>query len=189
MSNIVSNNINEAYPVVGINNSTQGFRDNFQAIKTALSVANSEITILENTAVLTAALDSTLPAVNDLNASVLHNGKFYDFYSKCDSSLDASGLTTITVDVRTGTAHQVTINGPTTINFSNWPADGLFALTRVHVISDANHELTFATDNSGTIKLNLAIALPVMTSTQMHVYDVWSYDTGNTVYVTAIGEF
>jgi hypothetical protein len=189
MSNIESNNINETYPVVGINNSTQGFRDNFQAIKTALTIAKNEITILENTAVLTAALDSTLPAVNDLNESVLHNGKFYDFYSKCDSSLDATGLTEITVDVRTGTAHQVTITGPTTIKFSNWPADGLYATTRLHVISDAPHAITFATANSGLVYLNTTITVPVLTSTMINVYDVWSYTNGSAVYVTAIGEF
>ena len=71
MSNIIFDNINEEYPVAGINNNTQGFRDNFQAIKTALSLAKSEIAKLEATAILSESLTATQPAINDLNNNAL----------------------------------------------------------------------------------------------------------------------
>lgn len=42
------NALNEGYPVKGVNNDSQGFRDNFSTIKTALSTAKTEITDLHN---------------------------------------------------------------------------------------------------------------------------------------------
>lgn len=66
-SQITTANINGNYPVAGQNNSTQGFRDNFTAIKDNLDVAAQEITAIQNAAVLKTA-DS-----NDLEGSVLNN--------------------------------------------------------------------------------------------------------------------
>ena len=48
-SSIISDTIDGAYPVAGIDNDTQGFRDNFTIIKTGLATATSEITTLQNT--------------------------------------------------------------------------------------------------------------------------------------------
>ena len=57
-SNIVSDTIEGAYPVAGVDNDTQGFRDNFTIIKSGLSTAAGEITTLQNsTAKLNAGND------------------------------------------------------------------------------------------------------------------------------------
>ena len=48
MSTIVFSTINENFPVAGQDNDTQVFRDNFDSIKTALSTAKTEITVLED---------------------------------------------------------------------------------------------------------------------------------------------
>jgi hypothetical protein len=45
-SNIISETIDGTYPVAGVDNDTQGFRDNFTIIKTGLATAQSEITSL-----------------------------------------------------------------------------------------------------------------------------------------------
>lgn len=42
-------NIDEAYPVAGVDNDTQGFRDNFDIIKSSLALASTEITELQDT--------------------------------------------------------------------------------------------------------------------------------------------
>ena len=47
-SNINYSPIDQLYPISGRNNSTQGFRDNFSYIKTALQTASGEITSLQN---------------------------------------------------------------------------------------------------------------------------------------------
>jgi hypothetical protein len=49
-SNITTSGININFPVGGLNNSSQGFRDNFLAIKNALNIANVEITTLQSIA-------------------------------------------------------------------------------------------------------------------------------------------
>jgi len=55
-SAITTTSIDESYPVAGQDNNSQGFRDNFNAIKSALNVAKSEITTLQsNTAKLNVA--------------------------------------------------------------------------------------------------------------------------------------
>lgn len=74
MSDIVSTTINENFPVAGQDNPSQGFRDNFQAIKTALTVAKSEITALQNDAFI-ANQD------NDLTDTVLGNATVRNFKS------------------------------------------------------------------------------------------------------------
>ena len=47
-SSINPDQINEAFPVAGQDNPSQGFRDNFSATKNNLSTAKSEITDLQN---------------------------------------------------------------------------------------------------------------------------------------------
>ena len=61
-SNIISDTIDAAYPVAGVDNDTQGFRDNFSIIKTGLSTANSEISTLQSTT-------AKLNASNDFNGT------------------------------------------------------------------------------------------------------------------------
>ena len=54
-SSINPDQINEAFPVAGQDNPSQGFRDNFSATKNNLNTAKSEITDLQsNTAKLNA---------------------------------------------------------------------------------------------------------------------------------------
>lgn len=43
-------NIDEAYPVAGVDNDSQGFRDNFDIVKSCLALASIELTELQDTA-------------------------------------------------------------------------------------------------------------------------------------------
>ena len=54
MSNINTDNIDVNYPIANQDNSSQGFRNNFQNIVSALIVAKSEISTLENVVALAA---------------------------------------------------------------------------------------------------------------------------------------
>ena len=60
-SNINPSTINVSFPVSDQNNDSQGFRDNFSAIQTALSIASSEIGNLQNAKIsLTGPVISTV---------------------------------------------------------------------------------------------------------------------------------
>lgn len=50
-SEIEFQTINEQYPVAGVDNDTQGFRDNFSVIKVGLATANTEISELQTSTV------------------------------------------------------------------------------------------------------------------------------------------
>jgi hypothetical protein len=50
-SNIDPSNIDENYPVAGIDNNSRGFRDNFASIKNALITAKNELTSIQNSQV------------------------------------------------------------------------------------------------------------------------------------------
>ena len=81
MSDIEYTTIDAEYPVAGVDNDTQGFRDNFAAISTGLQVAKTEITDLEKRTVK--LVDSTNnPASNNFNESTIKNciGFIYDLH-------------------------------------------------------------------------------------------------------------
>ena len=59
MSAINTNGINVSYPVPGVNNDSQGFRDNFTSITTNLNTAATEITDVQKKAVVKSALTNT----------------------------------------------------------------------------------------------------------------------------------
>jgi len=76
-SAINPNNINGAYPVAGQDNNSQGFRDNFTNTKTNFEYAATEISDLQNKAVLKSSLTGTT-LNNDMGGSLLSNAQLQD---------------------------------------------------------------------------------------------------------------
>lgn len=73
--------LNENFPVPGADNDSQGFRDNWIQIKTALATAKTEVTELQTNAIISADLaTSSLPVANNLKGSSLYNGVYYQMY-------------------------------------------------------------------------------------------------------------
>lgn len=95
-SNINATQIDETYPVAGIDNDTQGFRDNFNYIKAGLTTAASEITALQaNTAglSLTDLTDQFSQSLgSDFGGKLISNAVTKDN----TSSLISGGLTVAT---------------------------------------------------------------------------------------------
>ena len=122
-SNITSSTIDAAYPVAGVDNDTQGFRDNFSVIKTGLATANSEVTSLQTT---TAKLNSPndFNGTNIADANVQLQTSQYHNVGTVIAGQNISFLNghyqTLTVNLPVGT---------TTINFalSDWPARAGYA--------------------------------------------------------------
>ena len=75
-SKINPTNIDSSYPIAGQDNDSQGFRDNFFSIQKNFTVAQTEISDLQNKGIFVSALGSTGvsgPYTNDLNHSILAN--------------------------------------------------------------------------------------------------------------------
>ena len=193
MSNIISDTIDGTYPVAGIDNDTQGFRDNFTIIKTGLATAQSEITTLENsTAKLNASNDFLGTDVANANFS-LNTEKYHNI---------GTVITGQNISLLNGPYQSVGINlseGTDTINFTlaDWPdRDHVSKITVQFVGNDTAKEVTFNVEGGGTIKYNpdypraAGIAsLTVDSSTDPVIVDFWSYNQGTTVYAEYRGRF
>lgn len=138
MSQINTNGIDVNYPVPGVNNSSQGFRDNFAQIKTNLNTGATEITDLQNKAVLKAALTgSTLN--NDMANAIISNCATKGFRATSYNLGNAlSG--TVVVDVNRADVHYGTVTGNVVLQFNNWAP--------TNTESNVNLRLTFSNVNA-----------------------------------------
>jgi hypothetical protein len=175
--NSIANRIDAAFPVAGVDNSSQGFRDNFAAIKLAFSTATNEISDLQ----LTAA------QVNQVNDFQFTEGSIKR------AKIQNSGYRALATGISVLDYSQANYYGITTTNsadtysVTNWPDLGIYAQLRLEITapSTSTHEVSFEAV-SGTIKSD--VELPeTLNSGTTHVYDVWTTDNGYTVFVHKVG--
>ena len=127
-SQINPNDIDGNYPVAGIPNNTQGFRDNFTNIKTNFQYAETEIDDLQNKAVLKAALSgSTLD--NNMSDGLIYAVQLNDVSYVYLQNTVTSG--TVTLDYSASQYQYVSTSGSVSLAFSNWPATGSAGVMRL----------------------------------------------------------
>jgi hypothetical protein len=190
-SAINTNGINVNYPVPGINNSSQGFRDNFSAIKTDLNTAATEITNLQNNVVLKQALTGTT-LNNDMANTLISNASTRGFRATTYNLGNAiSG--TVLVNVSLGDVQYGTIAGNTTIQFAGWAPAGTqsnvqlqFAVSNVDAVLTFPSEVVFVNNDFGITTLenysaNSSVTVPYGVS-QLD-YRLSSIDCGNTIVI------
>lgn len=197
MSTINTNGINVNYPVPGINNSSQGFRDNFAAIRTNLNTAASEITDLQNKVVLKAPLDnSTLN--NDMAGTLISNATTRTFRAST-YNLGNSLSGTVLVDVSLGDVQYGNIVGNVTFQFGGWaPVNTESAVVLKLGISNAEAVVSFPSEvvssnnNFGTTLLenydsisNVATITAPYNVSQLN-YQLKTLDCGNTISITPL---
>ena len=196
MSTINTNAINVNYPVPGVNNNSQGFRDNFASIVTNLNAAGTEITDLQNKVVVKQALLGTT-VNNDMANTLISNASTRSFRATTYNLGNAlSG--TVLVNVSLGDVQYGTIAGNTTINFGSWAPTGTQSNIQLNLsVSNANavisfpSELVITNDDGVTLLENFANVANVPTVTvpngvtQLN-YLISSTDCGNTLYIQPI---
>lgn len=199
--------IDIAYPVAGQDNDSQGFRDNFSAIKSAFDEADTNLTSLSNRAVISSTVAGD-PALNDLNYSTLFRGNFKRLHGLATSTtiiMDPdTDLPTTTVDLSNGPLQTLVYTtdspNPTAldITFTNWKHNAddtipVFAYVRLHIINTSTRTtptLNYGSENGGVV-LKDATNLPpstLLTNKQV-VLEAWSYDGGLNVYIQLIGTY
>lgn len=156
MSTINTNNINVNYPVPGVNNNSQGFRDNFASIKTNLDEAGTELTDLQNKVVVKQALTGT--TVNNDMANTLISNALTRSFRASTYNLGNALSGTVLVNVALGDVQYGTIaaNSNITLQFSSWAPN----LTQSNVqlllaVNDSNSYVNFTGTNVGTTKTEL----------------------------------
>ena len=122
MSQINTNGINVNYPVPGVNNNSQGFRDNFATIRTNLNTATAEITDLQNNVVVKAALANTV--VNNNMANTLISNALTRSFRASTYNLGNNISNTVVINASLGDVQYGTISGNTTLQFAGWAPSG-----------------------------------------------------------------
>ena len=180
MSNIVATTIDAAYPVAGVDNDTQGFRDNFQIIKDGLTTAATEITTLEDsTAKLNAEnnFNGTLLTDGTLNASTESFSSVGNVSSEQEISFTNGMYQSIRfAEEAAGTTISLTL--------SNFPSDGdRVAKFRLQFFGTEGEPVTvnFSALGGATIykSPNWPANFLVDSPTNPIIVDFWSYDGGN----------
>ena len=133
-SQIDNSNINALYPRAGEDNDSQGFRDNFAAIKENFTRAKTELTDLQSKVLLKAALtDDTLN--NDLGGTSISNGSHLNFHGTAFSQTVGVAAN---IDILKGDLQYCTVTTDSTLTFTNWPDNGNYANVRVHLKSNGS---------------------------------------------------
>ena len=133
-SQIDNSNINALYPRAGEDNDSQGFRDNFAAIKENFTLAKTELTDLQSKVLLKAALTGdTLD--NNLGGSRISNGNYLNFHGTAFSQTVGVSAN---IDVLNGNLQYYTVTTDSTLTFTNWPDSGNYANVRVHLKSNGS---------------------------------------------------
>jgi hypothetical protein len=182
-SAINPNNINGAYPVAGQDNNSQGFRDNFTNTKTNFEYAATEITDLQNKAILKSALTGTT-LNNDMAGSLLSNAQLQDMSATVVALGSVTGSQVI--DYEAGPYYTLTTTGSVTLSFSNFPTAGTLGCCRVRIaIASTAHTLTLpAAVTIGTANLQgYASNIITFNQTGTYEFEFETVDAGATISV------
>jgi hypothetical protein len=182
-SQINPNNVDGNYPVAGVPNNTQGFRDNFTNIKTNFSYAQTEITDLENNGIFKAALTGTT-LDNNMGDNLIYAVKLQDVSYTYVQNTATSG--SIAIDYTAGQYQYVSTTGSISLSFANWPASGSAGIIQIAVnVTSTAHTLTLpAAVSLGTTGLQgYASSIITFAATGTYQFEFSTVDGGTTITV------
>jgi hypothetical protein len=182
-SNIVPGNIDGTYPVAGQDNSSQGFRDNFRAIKNNFTEAASEITNLQTN-------KASLNSSSNFADNIVSRAQLKDISETVYPHGNITG--SVIINHENGHYQTATTTGPITIGFSNFPTSGQLG----RIILDIN-----ITSTAHTITIPIAVIvadnvtggdgssdLITVTNSGRVLYEFMTPDGGTTVLMHQLGK-
>lgn len=194
-----SNNIDEEYPIAGVDNDTQGFRDNFDAVKTALTVASAEVTTLQDS---TAKIDSA----NNFGGFDQSNLNIASATDKTNNLQLIPGDPTLPFQIqyRNGPYQFATLQGDRTLQIS-WDIvansvlePGRRAKLTLQLSSDSAIEsrlVAFAPSSAYLFDENFPDSYEAESQVTLSVganpviIELWTFDGGASIYAKYVGEF
>jgi hypothetical protein len=176
-------NIDEEYPVAGQDNDSQGFRDNFNAIKTALEQTDTDVNnVFYDT-------ENDEPVV----ISGANFKEVTEYVNVGTDSIKASGA----VNFTDGHYHVLTVDAASlNLILSAWPSSGRVAKMTVQLSLDPNGsssscDITFTSEGGATIQSEVGFTNPVTinSSVNQKIFEFWTYNGGNTIFARYLGEY
>jgi len=193
-SNIVPDTIDDAYPVAGEDNDSQGFRDNFNIIKTNFTYSKSEIEDLQ---------DNTAKTNTD---NVFFENTLSRYVSNQQSHSYVDGLSGVSADTELsfqgGHFFTVKAEGNIELTAADWPTNDEYAEIQIQIFGDgvSNRTVTFAstysTGLSSTIRVEdttefggaAQITVDTVTS-KSQLVKMFTYDNGVNVFMQHLGTY
>ena len=182
-SNIVPGNIDGTYPKAGQDNSSQGFRDNFNSIKNNFTEAKSEIESMQTNK---ANLDST----NNFNGNTISNAVLKD-NSETVYNHGSIGSGSVTLNHENGHYQTLTITADTTLAFTNFPTGSLGRMILdITVAPTSTGILTFpsAVIKADNVTGSDGTSDQVTTGLGRFLFEFMSPDGGTTVLMHQLGK-
>jgi hypothetical protein len=176
-SQIISETLDENFPVAGQDNDSQGFRDNFNIVKTGLGIASSEITGLQ-ARVLVRDPDGTY--TNNLGGTGKINEALFENCTFVSNTTNATGLTGDANITFAGGYVQV-VNAQAdglTLTFRDLPTVS-YAPFRLVLSADSAYTLNFAVEGGATIytgAAGFAGASLTLSAAETIVVEAFSYE-------------
>jgi len=181
-SNIVPGNVDGTYPKAGQDNSSQGFRDNFSAIKNNFTEAVTEIEALQTN-------KANLNASSDFADNEVIRAKFKD----TSETVYAHGTTggAITLNHQNGHYQTITSNASITLSFTNWPATATLGRIVLDItFASTAHTITIPTAVlvSGLVLGGDGSSNTITCPTSgRYVYEFTTPDAGTTILMNQLG--
>lgn len=188
-SAISTSSIDESYPIAGQDNNSQGFRDNFNAIKTALNTAKGEIDTLQSGT-------AKLNVANNFNGVLLEDAEVNKFYGSVRQNGTVS--TNSDIDLENGPLQVVTVGANISLRFINWPDSDLYGKIRLHIKNTSGSSKTITLDSQGVTDIKFvsgeftasgSLAQVAVANNTEVVVEAWTYDNGVNVYLKNFGVF
>ena len=179
----IINDIDAAYPVAGVDNDSQGFRDNFTSIKNTLTAAAADLASLDTNS-------AKKNADNDFNGNKIQEA---DFIATTETVYETGNITTSqNISFLNGHYQKVEIGGNVNLTLADWPASGKLAKLRLEIVSDSSTSRTVTwTASGGSFKSASGFPAPFTVSSETNpiIVDFWTSDGGVIVYRQSQGLF
>lgn len=189
MSNINPQNIDGTYPIAGIDNDSQGFRDNFTNTINNFTFASAELTDLQTYAVLKAPLGSVGQSgtpTNDMAYTFITAPQLIKSVETINAIGNVSAGGSQSIDWASGHYQTVSVTGTATLSFaSTWPTTNLWTKLRLRILSYGSTAVTFpatVTENISNIR-GYTSGTTVTLSAGLHEFEFTTYDNGSVVAI------
>ena len=194
--------IDEAFPIAGQDNDSQGFRDNFAAIKDDLQKTSTELTELRTKALLKVKLngDDILALNNDMQNETISGALLEKSSEKAynTGNIASSNDANSQINWENGSYQNITLGDDITLKLLGFPPNGQYAKMRLAIYSTGNVTRTASfSAGAGTIRKseNYAAQLTpggefqVTSATVPKIVEVWTSDGGSNVFIDYLGTF